>query len=374
MGNLVIDQSFWKNKKVLLTGHTGFKGAWLATWLIKMGAKVEGVSLEPPSSPSLFEILNLKDYLTHHHCDIRDREPFYKIVRESKAEVLFHLAAQALVRDSYVNPIETYETNVIGTLNVLEAVRQNPQIRSSVIVTSDKCYENKEWPWGYREIDPMGGFDPYSSSKGCAEILTSSYYRSYFKDGEHSQGVASGRAGNVIGGGDWAKDRIIPDLIRSIEEKRPVEIRNPQACRPWQHVLEPISGYLRLAKRLYENPKKYSQGWNFGPDVNDAQTVEWLCNTIAKYSDLSIVKKLSQSADQPHEACYLHLDSSKAKTWLNWRPNWNAETAIQKTVEWYETYFRTPEKLLEISFKQLESYGFDKSAPQKRPVEIRPTV
>lgn len=330
----MINKSFWQNKKVFITGHTGFKGSWLSLWLASMGANVKGYSLEPPTEPSLFKEANVGNIIESDIGDIRDLDKLKSSMLEFDPDVLFHMAAQPLVRLSYEIPIETYEVNVVGTAKVLEAARQCKSLKSVISVTTDKCYENREWAWGYREIDPMGGHDPYSSSKGCAELVTSAYMRSFYKD--RGVGLASVRAGNVIGGGDWADDRLIPDILRAFENNKPVVIRNPRATRPWQHVLEPLSGYILLAEKLYEKPEMYSEGWNFGPNEDDVKPVEWILNHIT-----SLWEGSSWELDQgvhPHEAGYLKLDISKAKSILNWSPTWDLGKSLQKIVTWQRAW------------------------------------
>ena len=341
MEGVEVSPSFWKDKRVLLTGHTGFKGSWLSLWLHSMGAQVVGYALAPPTNPSLFEVADVAKGMTSIIGDIRDFEKLRKVFAEHLPEIVIHMAAQPLVRYSYVEPVETYSTNVMGTVNLLEAVRSTSSVKAVVNVTTDKCYENREWAWGYRENEPMGGYDPYSSSKGCAELVTAAYRNSYFyadKHQSHGVAIASGRAGNVIGGGDWANDRLIPDIMRAITDSKPVNIRNPHATRPWQHVLEPLSGYLVLAQKLYEKGgANFAEGWNFGPNDEDAKPVHW------------IVEKLTQSwgqgaswtldgGDHPHETNYLKLDCSKAKTRLDWHPRWHLEDALGAIVEWQRAY------------------------------------
>jgi len=279
--NLVINPVFWKSKKVLITGHTGFKGSWLALWLQNLGANVTGYSLQPPTNPNLFEIAHVADKMNSIIGDVRDLKHLISCFAENRPEIIIHMAAQSLVRTSYDDPVETYSTNVMGTVNVLEAVRHTDSVKVIIIVTSDKCYENKEWLWGYRENEPMGGHDPYSNSKGCAELVTSAYRNSYFHV-KSSVAVASTRAGNVIGGGDWAQDRLIPDIVNAFMEKRPVMIRNPNAIRPWQHVLEPLHGYLMLAERLWDKGHTFAEGWNFGPNEQDAKPVSYVVERLAQ--------------------------------------------------------------------------------------------
>ncbi|MEX0649218.1 MAG: CDP-glucose 4,6-dehydratase [Balneolaceae bacterium] len=327
--------SFWEGKKIFLTGHTGFKGSWLSIWLHEMGAEITGYSSDIPTSPSLFEETGLDKKISHITGDVRDFDFLQKSVKEADPDILFHMAAQPLVRFSYEAPKETYETNVMGTVNVLEVIRQAPGIKSGVIVTTDKCYENKEMEYGYRETDPMGGFDPYSSSKGAAELVVAAYNQSYFK--RTGQVVCTARAGNVIGGGDWAKDRLVPDVIRAISNNEKVFIRNPKAIRPWQHVLEPLSGYIILAEKGYMG-KPVDGGWNFGPAYEDAQNVQWVTEKIADvWGKNNIWEK--DGNEQPHEASYLKLDISKAFNYLKWKPKWDADTAVEKTVNWYKDFF-----------------------------------
>jgi CDP-glucose 4,6-dehydratase len=270
------DKQFWKNKRVFLTGHTGFKGSWLSIWLDSLGANVHGYSLKPPTDPSLFNLCSIDRFTNSTIGDIRNRDLLKATLQKAQPEIVFHLAAQPLVRESFKNPVETYETNVMGTVNLLDAVRACPSVKAVVIVTTDKCYENREWHWGYRENDPMGGYDPYSSSKGCAELVTAAYRQSFFnpKDFDnHHIAVASARAGNVIGGGDWALDRLVPDCLKAILDGRKIIVRNPHAIRPWQHVLEPLRGYLLLAQKLFENGPQFAEAWNFGPDDRDCRPV-----------------------------------------------------------------------------------------------------
>jgi len=331
-----VNKAFWKNKRVLLTGHTGFKGSWMALWLQDMQAEVIGYALPAPTSPSLFEEAEVGKGMTSIIGDIRNLDQLRSVFAYHKPEIVIHMAAQPLVRYSYIAPVETYSTNVMGTVNVLEVVRATETVKAVVNVTSDKCYENREWPWGYRENEAMGGYDPYSNSKGCAELVTAAYRNSYFHpDNYHLHGVAlaSGRAGNVIGGGDWAEDRLIPDIIRAITKNQPVNIRNPHAIRPWQHVLEPLSGYLLLAEKLYEEGTGYAEGWNFGPNDTDAKPVQWIVEKLTQlWGDNA--SWVLDSGNHPHEAHYLKLDCSKAKSRLNWQPKWSLEDTLQKIAEW----------------------------------------
>jgi CDP-glucose 4,6-dehydratase len=335
---MVINTSFWAGKTVFLTGHTGFKGGWLSLWLKALGAKVVGYSLPPPTIPSLFEVARVAKGMTSIEGDIRDLARLTAAMAEHLPEIVIHMAAQPLVRYSYQNPVETYSTNVMGTVNVLEAVRYTNTVKTVVIITSDKCYENKEWAWGYRENEPLGGYDPYSNSKGCAELVTAGYRSSYFnpeKYAQHGVAIASARAGNVIGGGDWALDRLIPDMLRAIKRGEAVLIRNPAAIRPWQHVLEPLSGYLMLAEKLHTQGPAYAEAWNFGPHDVDAKPVEWIIERITQVWQQDAAWKLD-GVSQPHEATYLKLDCSKARAHLGWQPRWNIGQTIEKIVDWHK--------------------------------------
>jgi len=336
---MLINSSFWYGKKVLITGHTGFKGSWLSLWLQELGANVVGISLDPPSNPSLYEQANVADGIVDIREDIRNLDKIKKLFKEHQPEIVFHLAAQPLVRYSYREPVETYAINVMGTLHILEAIKAIKTVRSVIMITTDKCYENKEWEWGYRENEPMGGHDPYSSSKGCAELLIASYRDSYFPVHDyaiHQTAIASVRAGNVIGGGDWAEDRLIPDILRAFEKNKTVIVRNPRATRPWQHVLEPLSGYLVLAERMYSTSDGYSEGWNFGPLDNDVKPVEWILEyMISKWDGANW--QLDNNA-QPHEAGFLKLDISKAKSRLNWQPTWKLEDSLDRIICWHQDW------------------------------------
>jgi len=348
----------FEGKKILITGHTGFKGSWLTLWLIKLGAKVIGYSLEPPTKPSLFEILNLKEKIVHIIGDIRDEEKLKNIFKKYKPEIVFHLAAQSLVRFSYKEPKLTYETNVIGTLNILEAVRETKSVRVVIIVTSDKCYENKEWVYGYRENDPLGGYDPYSSSKACAELVVEAYRNSFFNPKNYGKGhqvaLATVRAGNVIGGGDWQVDRLIPDCVKALSKGKPIKIRNPDAIRPWQHVLEPLSGYLILSQKMWEEPTKYCEAWNFGPYEKDIATVKEI---VEKVINLWGKGKYEVESDtQFHEAGLLRLDISKAMIKLGWYPKWNLDIALEKTIKWYKMFYKGKEDMLRYSLQEIKSY------------------
>jgi CDP-glucose 4,6-dehydratase len=352
---------FWQGKRVLLTGHTGFKGSWLSLWLQAMGAEVTGYALAPPTNPSLFDIAKVELGMTSLIGDIRDLDKLQAVFAKHQPEIVIHMAAQPLVRYSYQNPVETYSTNVMGTVNVLEAVRNTLSVKAVVNVTTDKCYENREWAWGYRENEPMGGHDPYSNSKGCAELITAAYRNSYFHPEhyqEHGVAIASARAGNVIGGGDWAEDRLIPDIMRAITHNEAVNIRNPHAIRPWQHVLEPLSGYLVLAKKLYEEGSSYAEGWNFGPNDEDAQPVSWIVDQLTKTWGEGASWVLD-SGDHPHEAHYLKLDCSKAKARLDWQPRWRLDETLDKIVTWHKAY-QENDNMSEITLKQIVDYQMNK--------------
>lgn len=343
---------FWQEKKVFITGHTGFKGSWLSLWLQSVGANVIGYALKPPTSPSLFEVAQVAEGMTSIIGDVRDIEYLQTVIAQHQPEIIFHMAAQPLVRYSYSNPVETYATNVMGTVHLLEAVRQVESAKVVINITSDKCYENQEWVWGYRENEPMGGYDPYSNSKGCAELVTSAYRQSFF----HKEGIAlaSVRAGNVIGGGDWAQDRLIPDIMQAIMAEKPVIIRNPQAIRPWQHVLEPLHGYLMLAEKLWENGTTYASAWNFGPNEEDAKPVQWIVERLTQMWSNN-ASWILDNKQHPHEAHYLKLDCAKAKTKLAWHPKWTLETALENIIYWYQAYKKRQDMQL-ITMRQIDSY------------------
>jgi len=355
MNPLSIDPFFWSGKKVFLTGHTGFKGSWLCLWLASMGARVTGFALAPNTTPNLFDVLAINSLIEKSHiADIRDLVMLQKSMLEAKPDILIHMAAQPLVRYSYANPVETYLINVMGTVNVLEAARSIDSIRATLIVTTDKCYENKEWVWGYRENDPMGGFDPYSSSKGCAELVTSAYRQSYFSNSCSMNMVASARAGNVIGGGDWSSDRLIPDAMQAFESNQPLMIRNPEARRPWQHVFEPLSGYMMLIQALYEHGAAYTTSWNFGPSEKDNRSVKEVAELIiSEWGGVAAWEK--DGLDQPHETSILKLDCSKAYSQLGWTPKWGLEITIRKVVEWQKS-FQAKQKMLDVSLDQIKAF------------------
>lgn len=348
-----VDNSFWLGKRVFMTGHTGFKGSWLSLWLDTLGAVVKGYSLEPTTNPSLFEEAKVEESLESVIGDIRDLDKLKEHMISFNPDIVIHMAAQPLVRLSYTEPIETYSTNVMGTVNVLQAARSCENLKAIVSVTTDKCYENKEWEWGYRENEPMGGHDPYSSSKGCAELVTSAYRRSYF-DGSDSAAVASARAGNVIGGGDWAEDRLIPDILRAFEKNEPVIIRNPHATRPWQHVLEPLSGYLVLAQHLFNDGDTFAEGWNFGPKDDSAQPVGWILDKMVKEWGPDADWQLDQN-DNPHEAGFLKLDCSKAASRLNWKPKWDLEDTLPRIVNWHKKW-KEGLSARELCLEEIRSY------------------
>lgn len=331
-----VNPAFWKGKKVFITGHTGFKGSWLALWLQQMGAVVKGYALEPNTSPNLFTEAKVAQNMESEIGDIIDLNHINKSMKSFNPEVLIHMAAQPLVRLSYQEPVLTYTTNVMGTVNVLEAARQCSHLKAIVSVTTDKCYENREWAWGYRENEPMGGHDPYSSSKGCAELVTAAYRKSFFNE-NNTAFLASARAGNVIGGGDWAEDRLIPDILRAFEKNEPVIIRNPMSTRPWQHVLEPLSGYLVLAQHLFDEGSSYAEGWNFGPKDEDCKPVSWILDTMVDNWGNGAKWELDKN-NNPHEAGFLKLDCSKAAIRLNWSPKWNLENTLESIINWHQNY------------------------------------
>jgi len=331
---------FWQGKKVFLTGHTGFKGSWLCLWLTSLGAEVTGYALEPPTTPSLYELARVDELVTSIIADVRDLERLKSEMVNASPDVVIHMAAQPLVRDSYRIPVETYAINVMGSVHLLEAVRACPGVRAVVNVTTDKVYENREWAWGYRENEPFGGYDPYSNSKGCSELVTAAYRSSYFNPSDyahHGVALASARAGNVIGGGDWAGDRLVPDIIRSLLAGEPVRIRNPHAIRPWQYVLEPLSGYLILAEKLHQEGPRYAEGWNFGPADADARPVEWIAQRMCQQWGHGARYEID-NGEHPHEAHYLKLDCSKARSELEWHPRWDLEKALDSIIQWTQQY------------------------------------
>lgn len=336
MENVVIDRDFWAGRRVLLTGHTGFKGAWAALLLRLLGAEVHGFALPPDSDGNLFVVAGVDGDIHHRLGDVRDLRSVHEAVKEARPEIVIHMAAQSLVRLSYIEPVETYAINVMGTVNLLEAARHTPGVRAVVVVTSDKCYDNVGWVWGYRETDHLGGHDPYSNSKGCAELVTDSYRRSFFQ-GDKAARIASGRAGNVIGGGDWSRDRLVPDAMRAFIAGELLPIRNPHAVRPWQHVLDPVVAYLTLAERLVQGGQAFAEGWNFGPSAASEVPVEDIVDSLVRLWGGS-ARWERDGADHPHEAAYLKLDCSKALARLNWRPLIDLDEALKLTVEWYRAF------------------------------------
>jgi len=343
---------FWQDKTVFLTGHTGFKGGWLALWLNSLGAQVHGYALAPSTTPSFFDVANVQAVLSSHTIgDIRDAKALETTMLAAQPDIVFHLAAQPLVRQSYIDPLETYTTNVIGTVNVLEAVRKTDSIRAVVNVTTDKCYENKETLTPYAEDAPMGGYDPYSSSKGCSELVTASYRQSFLA--EKGIAVATARAGNVIGGGDWSTDRLIPDFLQALDNGEELVIRSPHAIRPWQHVLEPLSGYMQLAEKLVTHGHLFAQAWNFGPSDKDAKPVEWIVEKLVE--KLPSAKWRIDDCPQPHEAHYLKLDSTKANNQLNWQPKWALETALEHIMAWHQAW-HNKQDMQQFSSSQIANY------------------
>jgi CDP-glucose 4,6-dehydratase len=331
-------RDFWRDRRVLVTGHTGFKGAWLSLWLGRLGAHVTGFALPPATSPSLFTLAAIDRRIDSQLGDVRDLPAVDAVMARSRAEVVFHLAAQALVRRSYVDPVGTYAANVMGTAHILDAARRASGLRAIVVVTSDKCYENREWCWPYREDEAMGGHDPYSSSKGCAELVTAAWRRSFFpSDGAQPVGLGSARAGNVIGGGDWAEDRLVPDCMRAFASGQPVVLRRPAAVRPWQHVLEPLSGYLALAERLSTEPRSFGEAWNFGPATDDARPVAWVVDRLSTFWGNG-ARWERDSGSHPHEAGLLQVDASKARARLGWTPRLSLEESLRWTVDWYKRF------------------------------------
>jgi CDP-glucose 4,6-dehydratase len=349
---LGVNTAFWKDRSVLVTGHTGFKGSWLCIWLHALGAEIHGYALEPPTTPSLFAVAGVRPTLASHTvADIRDYSALAKAVAAARPGVVFHLAAQPLVRASYRQPAETYDVNVMGVVHLLEAVRQTAGVKAVVNVTTDKCYENREWPWAYREYEPMGGHDPYASSKACAELVTAAYRQSFLA--REGVAVATARAGNVIGGGDWAEDRLVPDFLRAVDSRTTLFVRSPAAVRPWQHVLEPLSGYLLLAERLAERGAEYAEPWNFGPADDDAVTVAEILDRLASRTPAGAWSR--DSAPQPREAMSLRLDSAKARSRLGWRPRWRVAAALDRVIEWH-TAWRAGADMYQVTTDQIGGY------------------
>lgn len=356
-----MNPNFWKARRVFITGHTGFKGGWLSLWLQSLGAEVHGYSLAPPTNPNLFTLAGIERGMSSSTlADIRDLEQLAAAIQQAQPEIVFHLAAQALVRYSYHNPVETYAVNVMGVVNLLEAVRTANGIKALVNVTTDKCYENREWPWAYRENETLGGHDPYSNSKGCAELVTAAYRNSFLASAGIA--VATARAGNVIGGGDWAADRLLPDILHAIDSETPLTIRSPGAIRPWQHVLEPLSGYLTLAEHLYKDGQAFAEAWNFGPADDNVQTVGWILEQTAQRAPK--LEWQITASEQPHEASYLKLDSSKARSRLTWHPRWRLQTALDKTLDWHQAWCGGGD-MHAITLTQIDEYLNTAPAPNR---------
>jgi len=364
MESVAMKPEFWSKRKVFLTGHTGFKGSWLSLWLQSLGAEVTGYALEPPTQPNLYDLAGVKSGMESIEGDVLDLKHLHRAVQEHRPEVIFHLAAQSLVRRSYEDPVGTYATNVQGTVHILEAVRDIPSVRSVVIVTTDKCYENREDQRGHRETDRLGGDDPYSSSKAAAELATAAFRKSFFLSGrrEAKAGVASARAGNVIGGGDWAADRLIPDVMRAVLEGRELLIRHPHAVRPWQHVLDPLCGYLMLAERLWQDPERFSESWNFGPDESETLSVSSVLERLRELWGPGLSWQFDGGA-HPHEARYLKLDCTKAKAELGWEPHWNLDSALGATVRWYKAY-QSHQDVRSMTLEQVRAYQSTLSLPE----------
>lgn len=354
MEGMVSDPSFWRGRRVLVTGHTGFKGGWLSLWLQQLGALVTGYALDPPTKPSLFEVAAVGSGMESITGDIRDLERLSFAMQAADPEIVIHLAAQPLVRNSYLDPVGTYATNVMGTVHVLEAARHLVGLRVVLNVTSDKCYENREWLWGYREDEPMGGHDPYSNSKGCAELVTSAYRRSFFNDHRPCTALASARAGNVIGGGDWAPDRLIPDAVRAFVCGEPLRVRHPDAVRPWQHVLEPLAGYLSLCEKLWREPRCYAEPWNFGLNDEEAKPVSYLAQALVEQWGESAAWE-ADGGSHPYEAHHLKLDANKARTRLGWKPRWSLDHALRQTVAWYKAW-RAGQDVRVLTLRQIDTY------------------
>lgn len=356
MENLVKDE-FWKGRRVFVTGHTGFKGGWLTLWLQRLGAEVAGYALPPPSAPTMFQVASIGETVESQYGDVRDLAALSKAIHKFEPEVIFHLAAQSLVGASYRDPIGTYATNVLGLVNLLEAVRKITSVRAVLIVTSDKCYENREWIWGYREDEALGGYDPYSSSKGCAELVVAAYRRSFFRPGKAGDlgvAIATARAGNVVGGGDWAEDRLIPDFIRAMSAGEELRVRAPGSIRPWQHVLEPLSGYLSLARRLVEDGVAYAEAWNFGPHDRDSVSVSWIADHLVTLWGNN-ARWVVDGDSHYHEATRLKLDISKATQRLQWAPRWSVGQALDMVVKWHRSHL-AGENMRGVTQAQIAAY------------------
>lgn len=349
----LVSSDFWSGRRVFLTGHTGFKGSWLGLWLTAMGAEVFGYSLQPDRSPSLFDVASIGERVRGVHADVRDALHLRETINAFSPSIVFHLAAQAIVRQSYAEPLTTFSTNVMGTANVLDAVRSCASVDASVVITTDKCYENQEWPWAYRETDALGGHDPYSSSKACAELVCAAYRSSY----PEMPPIATARAGNVIGGGDWAANRLIPDLLAAFDTGQSLAIRNPAAIRPWQHVLEPLGGYLRLAERLASGQAEAASAWNFGPSEESNQSVSWVADTMSRLLGGQAAWH-PDPTEQPHEAQLLKLDSTRARTMLGWQPRWSLEKALSATLDWHQAW-RRGEDMQRFTLGQITAYASD---------------
>lgn len=361
---LGVNPEFWQGRRVFLTGHTGFKGSWLSLWLQHLGAEVSGYALAPPSDPNLFTLARVERDMYSQIGDVRDLATLSKALQQTRPEIVLHLAAQSLVRASYNDPVATYSTNVMGTVHLLEAVRKTTGVKAVVNVTTDKCYENREWDWGYRESDPMGGYDPYSNSKGAAELVSAAYRNSFFNQATHdSHGVAlaTARAGNVIGGGDWAEDRLVPDMLAALRSNTPARIRNPHAIRPWQHVLEPLRGYLTLAERLYTDGPAFAQAWNFGPQDDDAKPVSWIAAELTRLWGHE-ASWVTESGEHPHEAHYLKLDISKARARLPWAPLLRLSDALRLTVDWARQQ-HNGDDMHAATLSQIHSYQTSATTP-----------
>ncbi|MDR0701342.1 MAG: CDP-glucose 4,6-dehydratase [Azoarcus sp.] len=355
-----MNADFWRGKRVLLTGHTGFKGGWLSLMLTRLGAEITGFALPPPTDPSLFALARLDRETRSIIADLRDADAIDRAVREARPEIVLHLAAQSLVRQSYATPAETYATNVMGLVNLLEAARRSDAIRAILIVTSDKCYENREWPWGYRENETLGGHDPYSSSKACAELVAAAWRAAFFNAPESRARIASARAGNVIGGGDWAQDRLVPDILRALDAGAPIRLRLPEAIRPWQHVLDPLRGYLLLAEKLYREGGAYAEAWNFGPADDETKPVKWLAQRLAQQlTQPPEPREIPLEIDarvHPREAHCLKLDSAKARARLGWRPRWSLETALEHTAAWHRAW-REGADMRDFTLRQIAAFA-----------------
>jgi len=350
---LMLNNKFWEGKRVFLTGHTGFKGSWMVLWLQKLGANIKGYSLAPNTEPSLFKVANIKDGIESHIGDIRDLDKLKRSMLDFDPEIVIHMAAQPLVLFSYSDPVGTYHTNVMGTVNLFEAIRACKSVKAVVNVTTDKCYENNERSWGYRENEPMGGYDPYSNSKGCSELVTSAYRQSFFKNKTHVS-IASARAGNVIGGGDWAENRLVPDALKAFDAGVPANIRNPLAIRPWQHVLEPISGYLMLVEKLYNSDDEYAEPWNFGPNDKDNKSVGEVLDYLADHWVANATWELDPS-EKPHEAQLLKLDISKARSVLGWSPRWDLSRSLQAIIDWHLAWL-SGNNMKNFSLEQIDNF------------------